>query len=147
MSEFLTRDGEETDDDEEQLDADPTAAPPVVAEDVFAVITPLQGVVQCGEFRWRRVKTIALDPRANQPEFDFALRNMQLTDHTSLNDILWLCMPVSRNQLLETVRYRAGGLTNPVILTLILILSNPLILILPNQLKLRTSTKIGNRIT
>ena len=41
MSEFLTRDGEETDDDEEQLDADPTVAPPAVAEDVFAVITPL----------------------------------------------------------------------------------------------------------
>jgi hypothetical protein len=53
MSEFLTRDGEETDDDEEQLDADPAAAPPVVDEDLFAVITPLQGVVQCGEFRWR----------------------------------------------------------------------------------------------
>ena len=53
MSEFLTRDGEETDDDEEQIDADPTAAPPVVAEDVFAVITPVNGVVQCGEYRWR----------------------------------------------------------------------------------------------
>ena len=146
MSEFLTRDGEETDDDEEQLDADPTVAPPAVAEDVFAVITPLQGVVQCGEYRWRRVKTITLDPRANQPEFDFSLRNMQITDTTSLNEILWLCMPVSRNQLLETVRYRAGGLPNPVILTLVLIESNPLILILSNQLKLRTSTEIGNRI-
>ncbi len=90
MSEFLTRDGEETDDEDEDVDADPTAAPPVVAEDVFAVITPVNGVVQCGEYRWRRVKTIAIDPRANQPEFDFALRNMQITEQTSLNDILWL---------------------------------------------------------
>ena len=67
-------------------------------------------VVECGPgFRWRRVKSIVVDPRANQPEFDFALRNMQITDNTSLNDILWLCMPVSRSELLETVRYRAGA--------------------------------------
>ncbi len=71
----------------------------------------------------------------NQPEFDFALRNMELTDTTSLNEILWLCMPVSRNQLLETVRYRAGALPNPVFLTLILIQCNPLLVILCNQLK------------
>jgi hypothetical protein len=43
MSEFLTRDGEETDDDEEEVDGDPTAAPAVVPEDVFAVITPSMG--------------------------------------------------------------------------------------------------------
>ena len=147
MSEFLTRDGEETDDENEDVDVDPTAAPDVVPEDVFAVITPVNGVVQCGEFRWRRVKAIATDPRANQPEFDFALRNMQLTEQTSLNDVLWLCMPVSRSQLLETVRYRAGGLPYPVILTLTLILSNPLSNSNPTaQLKLMTSTKIGNRI-
>ena len=54
---------------------------------------PLNGVVECG----------------NQPEFDFALRNMQITDNTSLNDLLWLCMPVSRSELLDTVRYRAGA--------------------------------------
>ena len=110
MSEFLTRDGEETDDDEEALDRDPTAAPAVVPEDVFAVVTPLNGVVECGPgFRWRRVKSIVADPRANQPEFEFALRNMQITDNTSLNDLLWLCMPVSRSELLDTVRYRAGA--------------------------------------
>ena len=110
MSEFLTRDGEETDDDKEALDRDPTAAPAVVPEDVFAVVTPLNGVVECGPgFRWRRVKSIVADPRANQPEFEFALRNMQITENTSLNDLLWLCMPVSRSELLDTVRYRAGA--------------------------------------
>jgi hypothetical protein len=130
MSQFLTRDGEETDDDEEALDTDPASAPAVVPEDVFAVVTPLNGVVECGpDHRWRRVKSIVLDPRANQPEFDFSLRNMQLTDSTSLNDILWLCMPVSRSELLETVRYRAGApFPNPFILTRILILTYPLTL-------------------
>jgi hypothetical protein len=51
MSEFLTRDAEETDDENEDVDVDPTAAPAVVPEDVFAVITPVNGVVQCGDFR------------------------------------------------------------------------------------------------
>jgi hypothetical protein len=131
MSQFLTRDGEETDDDEEALDTDPAPAPAVVPEDVFAVVTPLNAVVECGPgFRWRRVKSIAVDPRANQPEFEFSLRNMQITDTTSLNDILWLCMPVSRSELLETVRYRAGApLPYPFILTRILILTYPLPLI------------------
>jgi hypothetical protein len=128
MSEFLTRDGEETDDEDEDLDGEDGAAPAVVPEDIFAVITPVDGVVQCGEFRWRRVKAIGNDPRANHPEFDFALRNVQLTEQTTLNELLWLCMPVSRSQLLETVRYRAGDLTNPVILTLSLVIptTNPL---------------------
>ena len=130
MSQFLTRDGEETDDDEEALDRDPVPAPAVVPEDVFAVVTPLNAVVECAGFRWRRVKSIVVDPRANQPEFDFSLRNMQITDTTSLNDILWLCMPVSRSELLETVRYRAGApLPYPFILTRILFLTYPLPLI------------------
>ena len=124
MSQFLTRDGEETDDDEEALDRHPTAAPAVVPEDVFAVVTPLNAVVECAGFRWRRVKSIVADPRANQPEFDFSLRNMQITDTTSLNDILWLCMPVSRSELLETVRSRAGApFPYPFILTRFLILT------------------------
>jgi hypothetical protein len=150
MSEFLTRDGEETDDEDEDVGGEDGAAPAVVPEDVFAVITPVIGVVQCGEFRWRRVKAITDDPRANHPEFDFALRNVQLTEQTALNELLWLCMPVSRSQLLETVRYRAGDLTDPVILTLSLILptTNPLSNPYPtSQNKLKTSTKIGKRIT
>jgi hypothetical protein len=125
MSEFLTRDGEETDDEDEDVDRDNGAAPAVVPEDLLAVVTPVGGIVQCGEFRWRRVKTIATDPRANHPEFDFTLRNVQLTEQTTLNDILWLCMPVSRAELLQTVRYRAGDLTDPVSLTLIRSLPNP----------------------
>ena len=127
MSEFLTRDGEETDDDEEALDRDPPAALAVVPEDVFTVVTPLNGVVECGPgFRWRRVKSIVADPRANQPEFDLSLRNMQITDNTSLNDLLWLCMPVSRSELLDTFAIVQVPLSNPVILTRILILTYPL---------------------
>jgi hypothetical protein len=96
------------------------------------------------------VKAIANDPRANHPEFDFALRNVQLTEQTTLNELLWLCMPVSRSQLLETVRYRAGHLSGPLILTLSLILptTNPLSNPYPtSQMQLKTSTKIGKRIT
>ncbi len=51
--------------------------PPEDAE--APVITPLNGVVQCGEFRWRRVKAIASDPRAAHSEFDFSLRNVSLS--------------------------------------------------------------------
>ncbi len=40
MSEYLTRDGEETDDEDKDVDVDTTAASAVVPEDVFAVITP-----------------------------------------------------------------------------------------------------------
>ncbi len=65
MSDYLTRDAEVTDDEDEDIDVERA-----VPEDGFnaladvgeAVITPLNGVVQCGEFRWRRVKAIASDP-------------------------------------------------------------------------------------
>jgi hypothetical protein len=78
---------------------------------MFAVITPLNGVVQCGEYRLWRLKAIVNDPRAEHPEFDFAIRNVSVNENTSLNDIFWLCMPVSRSELLDTVRYRAGAPT------------------------------------
>jgi hypothetical protein len=61
-----------------------------------AVITPLGGVVQCGEYRWRRVKAIVEDPRAEHPKFEFATRNTTITENTSLNEILWLCMSNTR---------------------------------------------------
>ena len=81
MSDYMTRDGEVTDDENEDVDvegAEPEALnPPEDAE--VPVIIPLNGVVQCGEFRWRRVKIIASDPRAAHSEFDFSLRNMSLS--------------------------------------------------------------------
>ena len=78
---------------------------------MFAVIPPLNGIVQCGEYRWRRVKAVVADPRAEHPKFEFAVRNVSINENTSLNDIFWLCMPVSRSDLLEIVRYRAGATT------------------------------------
>ena len=106
LSTHLTRDGESTDEGEDDIETETQGE---LMRDPAAEITPIGATVQCGEYRWRRVKSIVADPRANQPEFDFSLRNMQITDTTSLNDILWLCMPVSRSELLETVRYRAGA--------------------------------------
>jgi hypothetical protein len=117
MAEHVTRDTEVTDDEDEDIDVE--GAEPVVIPDVGdAVITPLNGVVQCGEFRWRRVKAIATDPRADHPEFDFSIRNVSLTETTSLNELLWLCMPVSRSDLLATVHFRAGAPSKPVTLPL-----------------------------
>ncbi len=90
-----------------------------VADVAEALIIPLNGVVvQCGEYRWRRVKAISNDPRADHTEFDFSIRNVSLTETTSLNELLWLCMPVSRSDLLATVRFRAGAPPKPVTLTL-----------------------------
>ena len=106
LSDYLTRDGESTDGDEDEIEG---ATQGELMAGPEAVITPLNGVVQCGEYRWRRVKAIVGDPRAEHPEFDFATRNTTITENTSLNEILWLCMPNTRTQLLETVRYRAGS--------------------------------------
>ncbi len=84
MSDHLTRDAEVTNDEDKDIDVE--GAEPVALADVAeAVITPLNGVVQCGEFRWRRVKAIANDPRMDHPEFDFSIRNVSLTETTSLN--------------------------------------------------------------
>jgi hypothetical protein len=66
MSDHVTRDAEVTDDEDEDIDVE--GAEPVALADVAeAVITPLNGVVQCGEFRWRRVKAIATDPATGGP--------------------------------------------------------------------------------
>ena len=118
MSDHVTRDAEVTDDEDEDIDVAEGAEPVALANAAEAVITPLNGVVQCGEFRWRRVKAIATDARADHPEFDFSIRNVSLTETTSLNELLWLCMPVSRSDLLATVRFRAGAPLKPGNLTL-----------------------------
>ena len=105
LSDYLTRDGDSTDGDEDDIEG---ATQGEIMAGPEVVITPLGGVVQCGEYRWRRVKAIAADPRAEHPEFEFATRNTTITENTSLNEILWMCMPNTRTQLLEAVRYRAG---------------------------------------
>ena len=117
MSDHVTRDAEVTDDEDEDMDVEgpEPVAHAAVAE---AVITPLNGVVQCGEFRWRRVKAIGSDPRAHHTEFDLSLRNVSLNESTPLNELFWLCMPVSRSEMLATVRYRSGPPPLPVTLTL-----------------------------
>jgi hypothetical protein len=112
MSDYLTRDDQVTDDENEDVDVE-GAVPEPLPEALEPVITPLQGIVQCGEYRWRRVKAIVNDARAEHAEFDFALRNVSLTETTPLNDLLWLCMPVNRSDMLATVRYRAGAAPYP----------------------------------
>ena len=91
LSDHLTRDGESTDDERDEEEGD--ELPP--GHDPDAVIAPVGGQVQCGEYRWRRVKAISSDTRAAHPEFDLSLRQTTITETTSLNDILWMCMPVS----------------------------------------------------
>jgi hypothetical protein len=70
LSDYLTRDDESTDDESNEEEGD--ELPP--GHDPDAVITPVGGQVQCGEYRWRRVKAIGSDTRAAHPEFDFSLR-------------------------------------------------------------------------
>ena len=105
LSEHLTRDGESTDEGEDDIETETQGEQ---MPDPAAEITPIGGQVQCGEYRWRRVKSIAADTRAAHPEFEFSTRNVTITEHTSLNEILWLCMPCPRKELLDIVRYRAG---------------------------------------
>jgi hypothetical protein len=87
MSDFLIRDGEVTDDKNEDVDVE-GAVPEALLDAGVPAITPINGIVQCGEFRWRRVEAIANDTRADHREFDFALRNVSLTENTSLNELL-----------------------------------------------------------
>ncbi len=105
LSDHLTRDGESTDDERDEEEGG--ELPP--EHDPDAVITPIGGQVQAGEYRWRRVKAISTDTRAAYPEFEFSLRQTTITENTTLNDILWMCMPVSRGELLEIVHARAGS--------------------------------------
>jgi hypothetical protein len=74
LSDHMTRDGESTDDDEDGQDEDDASAGTQLPK-ADAVVTPIGGqVVWCGEYRWRRVKAITNDPRAEFPEFDFTTR-------------------------------------------------------------------------
>ncbi len=102
LSDHLTRDGESTDDERDEKEGD--ELPP--GHDADAVITPLGGQVQCEDYRWRRVKAISAG--AAYPEFEFSPQQTSITENTPLNDILWMCMPVSCAKLLETVRAQAG---------------------------------------
>jgi hypothetical protein len=75
LSDHMTRDAESTDDERDEEEGD--ELPP--GHDADAVITPIGGQVQCGEYRWRRVKAISTDTRAAFPEFDFSLRQTTIT--------------------------------------------------------------------
>jgi hypothetical protein len=105
MSQHLTRDGESTDEGEDDIETETQGE---ILPDPGAVITAIGATVQCGEYRWRRVKSIPADTRAAHPEFEFSTRNVTITETTSLNEILWMCMPCPRKELLDIVRYRAG---------------------------------------
>ena len=105
LSQHLTRDGESTDEGEDDIETETQGE---IMRDPAAEITPIGSTVLCEEYRWRRVKSIAADTRAAHPEFEFGTRNVTITENTSLNEILWLCMPCPCKELLDIVRYRAG---------------------------------------
>jgi hypothetical protein len=95
---FVTVDGEETDEegveDQERIE---------VGE-----VTRVGGVVEVGGVNWKRVENITRDVREGVERFDLQVKPFVITGATTEKELFWLCMPVSREQLVEVVRTRAG---------------------------------------
>jgi hypothetical protein len=95
---FVTVDGEET--DEEGVEDQGRIE---VGE-----VTRVGGVVEVGGVNWKRVENITRDVREGVERFDLQVKPFVITGATTEKELFWLCMPVSREQLVEVVRTRAG---------------------------------------
>ena len=95
---FVTYDGEETDDEGE--------GEPVVTE--VGEVTRVGGVVEVGETKWKRIENITRDVREGRDRFDLQVKPFVVNNATTEKELFWLCMPVSREKLVDVVRTRAG---------------------------------------
>jgi hypothetical protein len=95
---FVTVDGEETDDEggEDQGRIE-------VGE-----VTRVGGVVEVGGVNWKRIENITRDVREGVERFDLQVKPFVITGATTEKELFWLCMPVSREQLVDVVRTRVG---------------------------------------
>ncbi len=95
---FVTVDGEETDDEgaEGQGPGD------------GGEVTRVGGVVEVGDVKWKRVENITRDVREGNERFDLQVKPFVINGSTSEKELFWLCMPVTREKLVDVVRNRAG---------------------------------------
>jgi hypothetical protein len=95
---FVTVDGEETDDEGEG------------EQEVTEVgeVTRVGGVVEVGEVKWKRIENVTRDVREGQERFDLQVKPFVVNASTTEKELFWLCMPVSRDKLVDVVRSRAG---------------------------------------
>ncbi len=113
---FVTVDGEETDDEGEGGQG---------ATEVGEV-TRVGGVVEVAGVKWKRVETIMRDVREGIERFDLQVKPFVINGSTSEKELFWLCMPVTREQLVDVVRNRAGlTLYDPTFYPLLTPTSNP----------------------
>ncbi len=95
---FVTVDGEDTDDEVEN------------GQEAIAVgeVVRVGGVVKVAGVNWKRVENITRDVREGVERFDLQVKPFVINGLTSEKELLWLCMPVTREQLVDVVRTRAG---------------------------------------
>ena len=95
---FVTVDGEETDEedegDQEQTDV--------------GDVTRVGGVVEVGNVKWKRIENITRDVRVGHDRFDLQVKPFVVNTATTEKELFWLCMPVTREKLVDVVRTRAG---------------------------------------
>ena len=95
---FVTVDGEMTDDEDER-EEDPIEA---------GSVTRVGGEVEVAGVKWKRVENVTRDVREGYERFDLQVKPFVINNSTSEKELFWLCMPVTREKLLDVVRSRAG---------------------------------------
>jgi hypothetical protein len=101
---FVTVDGEETDDEAEGHQG--------LTE--VGEVTRVGGVVEVGNVKWKRIENVTRDVREGHERFDLQVKPFAINNATLEKELFWLCMPVTRDKLVDVVRARAGfTLFNP----------------------------------
>jgi hypothetical protein len=95
---FVTVDGNETEDESEGGQA------PIEVREV----TRVGGVVEVPGVKWNRVENVTRDVREGVERFDLQVKPFVISGSTSEKELFWLCMPVTREKLVDVVRSRAG---------------------------------------
>ena len=95
---FVTVDGDETDDEGER-DQGPIDA---------GSVTRVGGEVEVAGVTWKRVENVTRDAREGVERFDLQVKPFVINNSTTEKELFWLCMPVTREKLVDVVRSRAG---------------------------------------
>ena len=58
--------------------------------------------------KWKRVENVTRDVREGVERFDLQVKPFVISGSTSEKELFWLCMPTSREKLIDVLRSRAG---------------------------------------
>ena len=58
--------------------------------------------------KWKRVENVTRDVREGLERFDLQVKPFVINNSTTEKELFWLCMPVTREKLVDVVRSRAG---------------------------------------